>query len=249
MKRIIGLIAAAAIIWSAEAEEKRLPPLSVETEIAATVRPTHAYILFLADGRGLTVSDALRDCNQKTAAVSEAIRRQFPDAAIETEIVNTGNRDSENSDRDSFAPDVTRLIQVTIPADARRAAQILDIALRMGLTPFLASLNSFASDQLSCSGAIFYGIRNLDADVDRLCETAYPKLWKRAEKLAKLQSCKVVKLQELDRYFIHRSRNPIKFQSIAHTLPVDFYSGDPEKIRISLSLDAKFEVMPIQELP
>ena len=131
MKHIIGLIAAAAIIWSAEAEEKRLPPLSVKTEIAATVRPTHAYILFLAGGQGLTVSDALRDCNQKTAAVSEAIRRQFPDAAIETEIVNTGNRDFGNSDRDSFAPDVTRLIQVTIPADARRAAQILDIALRM----------------------------------------------------------------------------------------------------------------------
>ena len=131
MKRIIGLIAAAAIMWSVGAEEKRLPPLSVETEIAATVRPTHAYILFLAGGQGLTVSDALRDCNQKTAAVSEAIRRQFPDAAIETEIVNTGNRDFGNSDRDSFAPDVTRLIQVTIPADARRAAQILDIALRM----------------------------------------------------------------------------------------------------------------------
>ncbi|WP_277200758.1 hypothetical protein, partial [Victivallis vadensis] len=112
MKHIIGLIAAAAIIWSAEAEEKRLPPLSVKTEITATVRPTHAYILFLAGGQGLTVSDALRDCNQKTAAVSEAIRRQFPDAAIETEIVNTGNRDFGNSDRDSFAPDVTRLIQV-----------------------------------------------------------------------------------------------------------------------------------------
>lgn len=138
-------------------------------------QPTHAYILFLAGGQGLTVSDSPARLNQKTAAVSEAIRRQFPDAAIETEIVNTGNRDFGNSDRDSFAPDVTRLIQVTIPADARRAAQILDIALRMGLTPFLASLNSFASDQLSCSGAIFYGIRNLDADVDRLCETAYPQ--------------------------------------------------------------------------
>ena len=249
MKRIIGLIAAAAIMWSVGAEEKRLPPLSVETEIAATVRPTHAYILFLAGGQGLTVSDALRDCNQKTAAVSEAIRRQFPDAAIETEIVNTGNRDFGNSDRDSFAPDVTRLIQVTIPADARRAAQILDIALRMGLTPFLASLNSFAPDQLSCSGAILYGSREPEAELDRLCRTACRKLWKQAERLARMRNCKVTGLQELNHFRVHRFQNAVTFRSFLHTLPVDFYSSDPEKVRIPLLLVGKFEVMENPKQP
>ena len=235
MKLLVCCCCMGMIFSNLAASEKSSSTVSVETEISVPLKATHAYVLLLISGDGVTISAAQNDCNTKVARISDAIRLQFKEAVFTEQTVNTGIRDTSSyRDKDRFDPNVLKVLTVSIPPDVNHAVTILDLGIKNGAIPF-------AADTDSCFGAVYFGADNyktFDADLQ---DKAYKDLLKEAELLSRLAGRKIARMTSLYNYF-PRNEMKLRYKDIKIEPPVKYYSSDINHISYTVILRATFEL-------
>lgn len=242
MKKTVLLIFAlvfSMMILPVAAREKE-SALLVSCDVADVIAAKEAYLLFLLDGKGMTVSQALQDYTLKEKKFSTLLKKSFPKAEIKSISVNMGgNLVSAYRAADTpFTPQVTKVLLLTIPPDEKMAAGILDLGVKNSLQPFFG-ITSYDGR----AGALYYGIKEKDLDLKPYLKKAAGTLAKKAQEMAKIVGVKKGKLVYMGEPGWYNDRKYIVYyRDIKVTLPGKFCSSD-KNIPISFTIPARYEIV------
>ncbi|WP_294433848.1 hypothetical protein [uncultured Victivallis sp.] len=247
MKYILTLFCGLLLLFSLSAEEngeEKFPTISAEAEVETFVRADTCHVLFLLKGTGRDMQSARSDFETRKKAFTEKISRGFPGVSCDVLSVNygTSNFSDYRATENPFVPNVTKLLLLTLPPDEELAVRLLDCGREAGLTPFCGSSRD------GSFGAIYFGLKNPQPELDRLYPRATRKLFTEAERLAGELGRKVVRMEDLSRFVPRDAAYEVQFKAIKVVLPGKFCSVDKARIRIALHLHANFAVQA-QEMP
>lgn len=248
MKYILTLFCGLLLLFSlsaAENSEEKFPTISAEAEVETFVRADTCHVLFLLKGTGRDMQSARSDFETRKKAFTENISRDFPGVSCDVISVNYGtdNFSDYRAAETPFEPNVTKLLLLTLPPDEELAVRLLDCGREAGLTPFCGASRD------GRFGALYFGLKNPQPELDRLYPRAARKLFSEAERLANVLGRKVVRMEDLSRFVPRDAAYEVQFKAIKVILPGEFYSVDRERIRIALHLHANFAVREKNFIP
>lgn len=237
---IIVLCCILYLSWSvvAGSSKENFPTISAEAEVSKFVHADECYVLFLLSSTGDSMSAAKVNFEKKEKEFSETVKRDFPEAKFDTIPVNFGTRDfsSYRAAESPFIPDMTKILLFTLPPKEDMAIRLLDCGLKSGLMPFCATSRD------GTYGAIFFGLKNSQTELDSLYPLGKRKLFAQAEKLAEELGREIVKMDDISRIIPRDNSYELRFREIKVALPSEFCSIDRNRIKISLTLHANFQV-------
>ena len=241
MKKYFLIIFTVVLSSSVLATEQKIespPTISAETEVSKYVSATECYVLFLLEGTGETMQEAQKNFERKLTEFTQKTQKDFPQANRDVVSVNIGTRDFNNfrAAENPFAPNITKLLIFILPPDENMAITLLDSGLKAGLMPFCGEARD------GTFGAVFYGLKNPEIEIDKLYPQTTKILISQGEKLAAQLQCEIVKMDDLTRFSPRESPYELRFKDIKASLPSEFCSSDKDKIKISLILRADFIV-------
>lgn len=218
--------------------KEKLPTINAEVEVSKYVSATECYVLFLAESSGDSLLDAKTKLDLKLNNFMELVHKDFPDSKLDVISVNIGTRDfgSYRAEENPFSPDIAKVLLCTLPPDENMAIKLLDAGVKSGLTPFCGTSrdNTF--------GAVFYGLKNADAEIDNLYPQTVQKLKAQANRLSHELGREIVGMDDISRYCPSEELYELRFKGIRATLPSAFCASDKDKIRVPLILRANFIV-------
>lgn len=225
-----------------ERKAEHLPTVSSEVEVSKYVGATECYVLFFLEGSGKNLQEAKEKIDLKLNHFIETARKKIPDAQPDVISGNIGPRDfnTYRATKNSFTPDIAKVLLFTLPPDEALAVKLLDAGIESGLVPFCASSPD------GTFGAVFYGLRDADAEIDRLYPQAVQELRKQAQKLTDELGREIVQMDDISRYAPRDDPYELRFGDIIVPLPSAFCSSDRNKIKVSLTLRAHFTVKNTQ---
>ncbi|MPN54979.1 hypothetical protein SDC9_202658 [bioreactor metagenome] len=116
------------------------------------------------------------------------------------------------------------------------AIRLLDSGVKAGLAPFCGTSGD------GTFGAIFYGLKNPELEMEQLYQPAIRRLVSQGGKLADQLQREVVKMDDTTRFSPREKPYELRFKDIRVVLPAEFCAADKDKIKISLILRANFIV-------
>ncbi len=228
-----GLFSASALFGT-----ERLPTIGAEVEVSQYADATECYVLFLLESTGGSLQDAKAKFDLKRNHFMKLVHKDFPGLKSDVISVNVGSRDfsSYRAEERSFCPNIAKVLLFTLPPDENMALKLLDAGVKSGLTPFCGTSRD------DTFGAVFYGLKNADAEIDKLYPRAVPKLRTQADRLARELGREVVRMVDISRFFPREEPYELRFKNIKVPLPGGFCASDKNKIKVSLILRANFAV-------
>lgn len=172
---------------------------------------------------------------QKIFAV---FHKDFPDLKLDVISVNVGTRDfsSSRAERNPSSPDIAKVLLCTLPPDETMAIKLLDAGVKSGLTPFCGTSRD------GTFGAVFYGLKNADAEIDDLYPQTVQKLQAQANRLSHELGRELVRMDDISRFSPWEDPYELRFKNIKVILPSVFCASDKNKIKVRLILRANFIV-------
>ena len=223
---------------STASEKEKLPTISAEVEVSNYVSATECYVLFLLESTGENLQDAKAKFDLKLNNFMELVHKDFPDLKFDVISVNVGTRDfsSFRAEENPFSPDIAKVLLFTLPPDENMALQLLDLGVKSDLMPFCGTSRD------GTFGAVFYGLRNANAEIDRLYPQAVQKLQAQANRLSHELGREIVRMDDISRFFPREEPYELRFKNIKVILPSEFCASDKNKIKVPLILRANFIV-------
>lgn len=239
MKKAFTFVMIAFLLSSAFAAEQtpeKLPVISAEVEVSKYVGASECYVLFLLEGTGETMTDAKMNFDRKLIDITQKIKKDFPQSKLDVMSVNIGTRDfsTYRAVENPFAPNIAKLLIFVLPPDENMAVKLLDFGIKSGLTPFCGESRD------GTFGAVFYGLKNPESEIDQLYPTATQQLISQGKKLAVQLQREVVKMDDITRFSPRENPYELRMKNIKIVLPAEFCAADKNKIKVSLILRANF---------
>lgn len=221
-----------------ELKAEKLPTISSEVEVSKYVSATECYVLFLVEVTGENMQDAKAKIDLKLNNFTQMTQKDFPDVKSDVISVNIGTKDfsSFRSAENPFTPNIAKVLIFELPPDEDMAIKLLDSGIKSGLVPFCGISRD------GTFGAVFYGLKNVDAEIDKLYPEAVQKLQRQAKKLANELGREIVKMDDISRFTPRENPYEIRFKDMKVILPSEFCASDKSKIKVSLSLRSNFIV-------
>lgn len=241
MKKMLGFTLCFCFLFSsyaAEQKNEKPPTLSAEVEMSKYVPANECYVLFLLEASGENMLAAKTLFDRKLNEFSDKLKKDFPQVKLEVTPINIGTknfmfwRPTENP----FSPDIAKILICVLPADESMAVKLMDFGIQLGLLPFCGTSRE------GSFGAVFYGLKDPEKEIDSLYAPASQKLQKEASKLAGMLHRSVVKMEDVSRFVSHQEGYELRSGEMKINLPSDFCSSDMNRIKVSLVLRANFEV-------
>lgn len=232
-----GMLSLLAADFAASGKEK-LPTISAEVEVSKYVSATECYVLFLAESSGENLLDVKTKLDLKLNNFTELVRKDFPDSKLDVISVNIGTRDfsSYSAEQNPFSPDIAKILLCTLPPDETMAIKLLDAGVKSGLTPFCGTSRD------GTFGAVFYGLKDADAEIANLYPQTVQKLQAQANRLSRELGREIVRMDDISRFSPREEPYELRFKNIKVILPSEFCASDKNKIKVSLTLRANFIV-------
>ena len=223
---------------STASEKEKLPTINAEVEVSKYVSATECYVLFLLESTGDNLQDAKAKFDLKLNNFTESIRNDFPDLKMDVISVNVGTRDfsSFRAEENSFSPDIAKVLLFTLPPDENMALKLVDLGVKSGLVPFCGTSRD------GTFGALFYGLKKADAEINDLYPQAVQKLHEQANRLSHELGREIVRMDDISRFYPREEDYELRFKNIKVILPSGFCASDRNKIKVPLILRANFIV-------
>ena len=129
---------------------------------------------------------------------------------------------------------MAKVLICTLPPDELMAVRFLDFGMKSGLTPFCGASRD------GSFGAVFYGLKDSEKELDGLYPAAAQKLQDEARKLAEILGRSVTKMEDVSRFEPRREGYELQFKDMKVILPSEFCNSDRNKIKVTLILHADF---------
>lgn len=222
----------------------RPPAIAVEVEQVRNVKATECYVLFLLTASGDDLQTAKQKLDASLAPFLAQGRKDFPAAQWDILTVNAGTRDYESfrPAYTQYVPAIGRVLLVTLPPDEDMALRLADAGVKAGLTLFCGSNSREGS-----FGAIYYGLKDPEAAIAGLFPEAVRLLRARGEQLARAQGRKIADMNTTARPVPFRPGYEVFFRGFRVVLPSLYCSTDPNRVRISLTVQASFALRDAAE--
>lgn len=225
-------------VFAAESKMEKLPTISAEVEVSKFVGATECYVLFLLEGTGGSMQSAKENFDRNQKEFSDKVKSGFPEAKMDMISINLGTRDFSNyrAAENPFTPNVAKILLFVLPPDEDMALKLLDCGVKSGIIPFCGISRD------GTYGAVFFGLKNPESEIDRLYPLATQKLSIQAKKLANEVGREIVGMEDISRFFPREYAYELRFKDIKVILPSEFCAADKNKIKVSLILRANFIV-------
>ena len=234
---LLGLFSACSILTAAD----KPPELTVTTEITRYFPATKCYAGLVLTESGETWQRTRTQAAAKVKALSETVKKQFPQAEMRVITVNVGRRDQQPDGM----PTVEQILLFTLPPDEDTAVRLLDAGRQAGMRPL--DSDGF----LAVRGAVGCGIG--DPELEAIRAKMLPDILRQAEKeagkLAAFQGKEVVRLKSFRIGPMKKADLQIRYRNLQIDLPCRVWSQSPDRVPVTLAILADFQLRDRRTAP
>lgn len=244
MRKVLATVAlvTAGIILSGSAIGEDRDTVMGRGKATVMKDPDVAYVTLFIQGDGMLMADAIKQAEEKSAAVEKAITENCPQTRqieiIDLEVGDKASRFS-SSQSGSVRPQLIKRVLVTIPPDPALASRVIDQAIRAGAVINRPTTTSFSNKY----SAVMYGLVGFGAAEDEARKLAFEEAKLSARKLAELAGKKlgeVISISSSDR----GSGMVFSIPRQEAEFPTEYLSKKPTGIEVISKVAATFELVP-----
>ncbi|MHB9139427.1 MAG: SIMPL domain-containing protein [Victivallaceae bacterium] len=216
--------------------------VSASGKAEKAVKADTAWIILYLSADGILMTDAEKAYQEKFAKLESALKTQYKDIqSIEQKAFSIGQKRITYYGPDQNKqpqPEVRKQIIIALPADTKLASDIIDTAIRNGAA-LTADNQSYYSGQLN--SVVIYGLKEA-ADIEKeVQKMAFDDCKKNAAEIAALAGGTTGKVLMLS--VAGAPQMPQMYVSgINMPLPIKYFAVEPDKIKVTSSVNATFEL-------
>lgn len=219
------------------AESKQENKISAQGKAMTEQKADVAYIIFYVKTDGLLTVDALKQLDEKTITVTDAVKKAGKDKIrdIKKELIKLGDKENFNNMSDKSTPQAINQLTLTIEPSVEFAAEIMDVIMRSGGS--LKMMNNYFSGDNIANSSVVFGIEKSEELEKELTNQALADAKANAQKMATLIGRKVGDPIMVN-YNMNWNNNPNQKKFKAK-----YISANYEKIKADISLTVTFQLL------
>ena len=205
-----------------------------EKEIKADI----AKVIIYLSADGILMVDAEKTFQEKYAKLENALKEKYKDLEIEQKVIGIGQKRSNNYNPDNQAkpqPEIRKQLTITIPADAKIASEIIDIAIRNGAT-LSAESQVYYSGQVN--SAVLYGLKDYAKAEKEVKDMALADMKKNAEELAAIAGKKLGKMTSIS--ICGAPMQQVYYPNSTPNTNLKYTAIEQDKVKVAVTINGTF---------